>query len=143
MTKSITIDPGVQAQMMAMAHAAMENAHAPYSGFAVGTCVLTKTGHLHAGCNVENAASPSGTCAEEAAIAAMVAAGGAQKLAAVLVMGRDKAAPTPCGACRQRIAEFGDDKTILLVCDESKVKNVFTLGDLLPERFTLKKGTKA
>ncbi|OFW82969.1 MAG: cytidine deaminase [Alphaproteobacteria bacterium GWF2_58_20] len=128
--------------MMSLAHAALENAHAPYSGFAVGACVLTKDGHLYAGCNVENASYPCGTCAEEGALAAMVSSGGKKKLEAVLVMGAGKIAPTPCGACRQRIAEFGGKDTRILVCDEKKVQGLHVLGDLLPKTFSLKKPLK-
>ena len=61
--------------MLAAANAARANAHAPYSGFAVGSCLRGKSGRLYAGCNVENAAYPQGQCAEATAIGVMVAAG--------------------------------------------------------------------
>ena len=145
MAKKNELSAGVQAQMMALAHAALENAHAPYSGFPVGACVLTADGHLYAGCNVENAVFPEGACAETGALSAMVAADGTKKLRAVLVMGQGKNAPLPCGACRQRIAEFGAKDTLVLACDEKKVCSAHTLGELLPEAFSrrnLKPGKK-
>ena len=70
--------------LLAAARAARDNAHAPYSGFQVGAALETTSGARFAGCNVENVAYPEGTCAEAGAIAAMVAAAGAQPLAAVV-----------------------------------------------------------
>ena len=87
------------------ARAARAHAHAPYSRFKVGAAILTPSGQIYAGCNVENAAYPVGTCAEAGAIAAMVA-GGDTRIAAVMIVGDGEALVTPCGACRQRIREF-------------------------------------
>ena len=96
------------------ARAAREQAHAPYSRFAVGASVLDEQGRIHAGCNVENAAYPQGTCAEAGALAAMVLAGG-RRLQAVLVVGEGAEPCTPCGGCRQKLREFAaDDMTIRL-----------------------------
>ena len=75
-------------------------AHAPYSGFAVGAALRADDGRVYTGCNVENAAYPSGTCAEQAAIAAMIA-GGARKIEALAVVADGPRSVTPCGACRQ------------------------------------------
>ncbi len=82
-----------------------ENAHAPYSGFKVGAAIRTASGRVFTGVNVENAAYPEGTCAEAGAIAAMVAAGETQ-IAEVAVIGDAPDPVTPCGGCRQKIAEF-------------------------------------
>jgi len=82
-----------------------ENAHAPYSGFKVGAAIRTASGRIFTGVNVENAAYPEGTCAEAGAIAAMVA-GGETQIAEVAVIGDAPDPVTPCGGCRQKIAEF-------------------------------------
>ena len=109
-------------------------AYAPYSGLRVGAAVLAQGGAVYAGCNVENAAYPVGTCAEAAAIAAMVA-GGATRIAALLVVGEGDALVTPCGACRQRIREFASEDTPVHVAGSGGVRRSFTLGELLPFAF--------
>lgn len=111
-----------------------ERAHAPYSRFYVGAAVLDEYGHIHAGCNVENAAYPQGTCAETAAIAAMVASGG-QRIRAILISTGADALCTPCGGCRQRIREHAGDDTPVLVASGDRVRARFTLGELLPHSF--------
>lgn len=116
------------------ARTAQSRAHAPYSGFKVGAAVLGTDGAVHSGCNVENAAYPVGTCAEEAAIAALVAAGG-QGLAAILILGDGDALVTPCGACRQRIREFGGPETPVHIAGPEGVRRTFRLGELLPFAF--------
>jgi len=109
-------------------------AYAPYSGLRVGAAVLAQGGAVYAGCNVENAAYPVGTCAEAAAIAAMVA-GGATRIAALLVAGEGDALVTPCGACRQRIREFASEDTPVHVAGSGGVRRSFTLAELLPFAF--------
>ena len=86
--------------------AVRENAHAPYSNFKVGAAVRTASGQVFTGCNVENVAYPEGTCAEAGAIAAMVAAGEREIVEAYVVADADLPV-TPCGGCRQKLAEFG------------------------------------
>ena len=81
-----------------------ENAHAPYSGFKVGAAVRTVSGRIFGGCNVENVAYPEGTCAEAGAIAAMVAAGETELSEVYVVSGGEKPV-SPCGGCRQKLAE--------------------------------------
>ena len=107
------------------AKAAQAKAYAPYSRFNVGAAILTPSGAIYAGCNVENAAYPVGTCAEAGAIAAMIAAGG-RRVAAILVCGDGAGLVTPCGACRQRIREFAGPEGVV---------RTFTLAELLPESF--------
>ena len=116
------------------AGAARAHAYAPYSGFRVGAAVLTAGGAVFAGCNVENAAFPVGTCAEAGAIAAMIAAGHT-RLAAVLVLGEGAAPVTPCGACRQRIREFGAPDTPIHIADLNGIRRSFRLDELLPFSF--------
>jgi len=109
-------------------------AYAPYSGFKVGAALATPDGAVFAGCNVENAAYPVGTCAEAAAIAAMVASDG-RRIAAILVVGDGAALVTPCGACRQRIREFAGPDTPIHVAGPDGLRRSFTLDDLLPFAF--------
>ena len=126
--------PDQATRLLEAAAAARLNAHAPYSKFRVGAAVLDEQGRVHAGCNVENAAYPQGTCAETAAIAAMVASGG-RRIRAILVMADSPAPCTPCGGCRQRIRELADDDTPVLVAQGERVRATFTLAQLLPHSF--------
>ncbi len=130
------ITPGEDAQraLLQAARAARRNAYAPYSKFRVGAAVLDEHGRVHAGCNVENAAYPQGLCAEAAALAAMVLAGG-RRAGALLVTGDAPTPVTPCGGCRQRLREFADADTPVLLADEHGVQRRFTLGELLPHGF--------
>ena len=114
--------------------AVQPHAHAPYSRFPVGAAVLDEAGAIHAGCNVENAAYPLGVCAEASAIAAMIAHG-AKRVRALLVLGNGRELVTPCGGCRQRLREFADGDTPVLVAGRDGVRKEFTLGELLPESF--------
>lgn len=109
-------------------------AYAPYSRFRVGAALLAEDGVVHAGCNVENAAYPVGSCAEAGAIAAM-AGSGARKIMAVLVYGEGEELVTPCGACRQRIREFAVPETPVLIAGPGGVRARFTLAELLPASF--------
>lgn len=123
-----------QAELLAAARAAQLHAHAPYSKFRVGAAVLDEQGRVHAGCNVENAAYPEGTCAEAGALSAMVLAGGTRVRAAVVV-GDGVALVTPCGGCRQKLREFAAPDTPILVADRAHLRARFTLAQLLPESF--------
>lgn len=128
-----TTNPALLA-LFAAAQAAKARAHAPYSRFPVGAALRDEHGRIHAGCNVENAAYPVGTCAEAGAIAAMIAGGG-RSIAAILVVGDGPALVTPCGACRQRIREFAGPGTPIHVAGPEGVRRSFTLDDLLPASF--------
>jgi cytidine deaminase len=121
-------------ELFEAARLARERAYAPYSGFTVGAAVATGGGAVFAGCNVENAAYPVGTCAEAAAIAAMVAAG-ERRIAAILVLGGGEALVTPCGACRQRIREFAAPDAKVHAADAGGVRRSFSLDALLPFAF--------
>lgn len=111
-----------------------ENAHAPYSKFKVGAAIRTTTGKIYVGCNVENVAYPEGTCAEAGAIAAMVAAGEMQLTEAYVVAGSDTPV-TPCGGCRQKLAEFGTGEVSVTMATTNGVEQKTTLADLLPGAF--------
>ncbi len=130
-------EPQQQALLQAARHA-QRRAYAPYSHYQVGAAVLDEQGRIHAGCNVENAAYPEGLCAEAAALAAMVLAGGTQALA-VLVVGNggknNSAWTTPCGGCRQKLREFGGPDLPILTANPDHTGPGFTLAQLLPESF--------
>ncbi|MDH3613332.1 MAG: cytidine deaminase [Gammaproteobacteria bacterium] len=116
-----------------------EKAYCPYSGFHVGAAIVDENDQVHVGCNVENAAYPQGSCAEAGAIAAMIAAGGTRIVTiAVAGGGENKTrACTPCGGCRQRIHEFADENTRIIVKDDDEDWHTFTMDDLLPSSFHL------
>lgn len=116
------------------AKTARARAYAPYSRFKVGAALATPEGAVFAGCNVENAAFPVGTCAEAGAIAAMVAAGGT-RIAAMLVLGAGEAPVTPCGACRQRLREFAAPETPVHIADLDGARHTLRLDELLPFSF--------
>ncbi|MGE3876782.1 MAG: cytidine deaminase [Parvibaculaceae bacterium] len=121
--------------LIAAAVAARLKAYAPYSRFRVGAAVRDEHGAVHAGCNVENAAYPEGTCAEAGAIAAMILGGG-RRIAEAAVVGAGDAPVTPCGGCRQKLREFGAPDLVIHVCDEKgNIRRRFTLAELLPESF--------
>jgi cytidine deaminase len=116
------------------AFAVRENAYAPYSNFKVGAAVLSEGGTIYAGCNVENIAYPEGTCAEAGAIAAMVA-DGETKLSEVFVVADSKQPVSPCGGCRQKLAEFGDKDTVVTLANLDGVRVTMTMAELLPGAF--------
>ena len=121
--------------LTAAAAAACAKAYAPYSGFHVGAAVRDEHGRIHAGCNVENAAYPNGICAETAALAALVLAGGSRAVEAA-VSGPGPGLVTPCGGCRQRLRELGSPGMPIHICDETgALKRTFTLEELLPASF--------
>ena len=115
-----------------------QHAYAPYSGYHVGAALLDDTGQVHSGCNVENSAFPEGVCAEANAIGSMVAAGGKMIVAIAAVGGRDEIeACTPCGGCRQKILEFADgDTRVLLIGDDGRIES-YSIEELLPSSFRL------
>ena len=137
MSRSAEISELQRDALFAAARAVRRNAHAPYSGFAVGAAVLDERGRIHAGCNVENAAYPQGWCAETSAIAALIAAGGKRVRAVAVcgVAGGADAPVTPCGGCRQKLREFAADDCPVWAVDLSAVRGQFTLGELLPHGF--------
>jgi cytidine deaminase len=125
--------------LLEAAKAVRARAHAPYSNSYGGVAVLDEQGRIHSGCNVENAAYPLGNCAETSAIAAMVAAGGKRIVAIAAVGGRQNLeACTPCGGCRQRIAEFADAATRIILLDEAGRARSYTVEQLLPATFRLR-----
>jgi cytidine deaminase len=120
--------------MIALARAMMDRAYAPYSNFPVGAVLRGANGKLYAGCNVENAAFPQGTCAEVAAIAIMVA-DGERRIVEAVVMGQGESLLAPCGGCRQHLSEFAAASVPIHLCDTTGVRQTVTMGDLLPLAF--------
>ena len=130
--------------LFAAASAARAKAHAPYSRYAVGAAILADDGKVYAGCNVENASFPEGWCAETTAIGHLVMGGARRIVRAVVVADRiDTAAVaggrfcTPCGGCRQRLAEFSGPDTEVFAADPDGASQRFTMAELLPAGFVL------
>ena len=121
-------------KLHAAAKHAFGRAYAPYSKFKVGAAILADDGKVYAGANVENAAYPNGVCAETSAISAMVL-GGAGKIREIAVVAGGTKLVTPCGGCRQRIAEFADPETPVHICGPEGIKTTFTIAELLPASF--------
>jgi cytidine deaminase len=130
----MAIDDETWEELIAQATAASANAHAPYSGFDVGAALLTSSGNIVLGCNVENATFGATVCAERNAIANAVVQGHRDFEALAVITPADHPV-APCGICRQVLAEFCDDLEILMVTT-SDDRLYVTLDELLPHRFT-------
>jgi cytidine deaminase len=111
-----------------------ERAYAPYSKFKVGAAIRASSGKVYQGCNVENVAYPEGTCAEAGAIAAMVAAG-ETTLTEVYVIADSPVPVSPCGGCRQKLAEFGKGDVKVTMGNLDGVEATLRISDLLPGAF--------
>jgi cytidine deaminase len=122
------------AELLAMARAAVGRAYAPYSHFPVGAAVRTTDGRRYAAANVENAAYPQGQCAEASALGAFVAGGGGT-IAEVVVAAPSRELCTPCGGCRQRLREFTPADAPIHLADLQRVRRTTTLAELLPLSF--------
>ncbi len=109
-----------------------EKAYAPYSKFRVGAALLTSTGKIYTGCNIENASYTPTICAERTAIAKAVSEG-EREIVAIAVTG-DSQWTYPCGVCRQVIREFGKDAIVIVVNSEDEYKE-YKLSELLPHSF--------
>ena len=119
------------------ARAAAAHAYCPYSRFPVGAAVLTQEGSIAHGCNVENASFGLTSCAERNAIFRAVA-DGATSIVALALYTPTPEPVTPCGACRQVIAEFGPDAQIRCICDGPGSAD-YVIQELLPYAFTLRR----
>ena len=113
---------------------AMSKAYVPYSNYPVGVLIITDKGNTYSGCNVENASYPLGNCAEASAIASMIM-GGERKIKTIYVMTKNDEGGIPCGGCRQRIREFSDEDTQIMMCSPDGVKTQLNLTELLPNSF--------
>jgi cytidine deaminase len=118
-------------ELIQLALAARKNAYAPYSNYQVGAALLTASGQVFTGCNVENAVFPLCTCAERTAVV-KAASEGQREFVAIAIATRNGG--SPCGSCRQVLREFAPHIRILLSDDTGHVRE-FTLDQLLPESF--------
>src|SRR3979409_841401 len=131
-----TLPADTRERLLRSAKKAMKNAHAPYSKFRVGAAILTSSGKVFAGCNVENASYGMTNCAERTAIFSAVAQLGPKMEIRAVAVTNDKGVPcSPCGACRQVIYEFGPDSIIFF--QGAKGPKQVHIKELLPEGFRL------
>ena len=129
----MSVPPEVIDRLVEAAAEVRRHAYAPYSGYAVGAAVLTGDGHIFTGVNVENASYGLSICAERHAVGAAVASGARELRAMAIVTGSCPPA-SPCGACRQVLAEFGDFPIVL--ASAAGDRRLTTVAELLPEAFT-------
>ncbi len=126
----------VRERLLEAARRAMKNAYAPYSKFKVGAALLTATGEVFLGCNVENASYGMSNCAERTAIFSAVAQlGPKMEIRAIAVVNNHDAPCSPCGACRQVIYEFGPEAIVYF--QSSSGPKELPITDLLPHGFRL------
>lgn len=129
----MTINKEERQSLIDLANEARRRAYAPYSKYPVGAALRTKTGRLFTGVNVENAAYPMTICAERVAIFKAVSEGETEFEVIAVVT---NTGGSPCGGCRQVMAEFGLDTIVLIADGEGKLQKVLTVAELLPEAFT-------
>lgn len=130
-------DEKVLAAALEKAKEAASHAYAPYSQFPVGACIITKEGDLIPGCNVENASYPLGNCAERTALHTAIAYGcQPEQLEGIVIYTPTKTTTSPCGACRQVMAELlGLDGYV--ICASDAGMETYSVKELLPRAFTL------
>ena len=127
-------------ELIELAKKAAKNAYVPYSHYTVGAALLSKSGKVFLGCNIENAAYSPTNCAERTAFFKAVSEGEREFSAIAVVGGYEldfKDYFAPCGVCRQVMAEFCDDDFKVILCSPDDFK-VYALKDLLPLTFTKK-----
>ncbi|GAC1312250.1 MAG: cytidine deaminase [Vulcanimicrobiaceae bacterium] len=122
------------AALLEAAYAARKHAYAPYSGYFVGAAILCSDGTVIPGCNVENASYGLSMCAERMAVFTAIA-GGHRRFSAIAIAGPAGETPSPCGACRQVLAEFGDELRVLYATAAGFEET--TVAALLPATFVL------
>jgi cytidine deaminase len=127
----------IVAALVSAAKDARKRAYAPYSNYKVGAAILTESGDVFIGCNVENASYGGAICAERGAIMQMISAGGKKPVACAVVT-QGQVGGSPCGICRQVLAEFATDMTLILAGESGGPEHmrITSLSDLLPDAFT-------
>jgi cytidine deaminase len=121
--------------LIELANEARRRAYAPYSNYTVGAALRTKSGRIFTGCNVENAAYPTGMCAERVAVFKAVSEG--EREFEVIAVATSNGG-SPCGGCRQVLAEFGLDTLVLIADSKGRLVQETTVAGLLPGAFTPK-----
>lgn len=124
-------------ELMKAAAKAREYSYSPYSGFKVGAALLTKSGKVFTGCNVENAAYSPTNCAERTAVFKAVSEGEREFLAIAIVGGKGEELSdfcAPCGVCRQVLAEFTDENFRILLGTPEQF-SVYSMKEILPYSF--------
>jgi cytidine deaminase len=124
-------------ELVLAALSAREKAYVPYSKFKVGAAVLTKDGRIFSGCNIENASYGATNCAERTAIFKAVSEG-YNSIKAIAVVGDTATYTSPCGICRQVIAEFADENIDIIIVKHEDDYIVKTLEEILPGAFSKK-----
>lgn len=128
-------------ELIREAIAARESSYAPYSGFTVGSALLTKEGKIYTGCNIESASYSPTCCAERTAFFKAVSEGERDFEAIAVVGAKKDTIPStlcsPCGVCRQVISEFCEDSFEIILATSEDHFETFTLTELLPKRFKL------
>jgi len=133
------LGPGEES-LIKVAALARARAYAPYSKFKVGAAIRSSRNRIHAGANVENASYGLTVCAERVAAFVAVNAGDAKAWDAIAIVAEGDGLPTPCGACRQVLAQFSPAMTVILATTGG-ARKVTTLAELLPDPFRLEVGT--
>jgi cytidine deaminase len=134
-TWSVMIDAARAGELIQQAREAAETAYAPYSGFRVGAALLTTAGRVYTGANIENSAYSETLCAERTA-AVKAVLDGDRKFEAIAVTVAGGTDISPCGACRQVLAEFSPDMSVVTEDEKGGIR-VERLADLLPRAFKL------
>jgi cytidine deaminase len=129
----MTIKKEERQSLIDLANEARRRAYVPYSKYPVGAALRTKSGRLYTGVNVENAAYPQTMCAERVAIFKAVSEGETEFEVIAVVTNNGG---SPCGGCRQVMAEFGLDTIILIADGDGRLQKVLTVAELLPDAFT-------
>jgi cytidine deaminase len=124
----------MSSELFLAARDAMARAYAPYSRFPVGAAIRTADGRVYSGANIEVASYPEGWCAETTALGHYVMGGGGA-ITDIAVVAEKMARITPCGGCRQRLAEFAGPEARVHLCDETGVVDTLTMAELLPLGF--------
>lgn len=119
-------------KLIRVALEARKRAYVPYSNYPVGAALLTASGQIYDGVNIENAAYPTTICAERVAVFKAVSAG-ERDFSAIVVATLNGG--SPCGSCRQVLSEFGLDTRVLIVDEQGRVLQETSLGELLPGAF--------
>lgn len=127
------LPPGDE-DLIRVASLARARAHAPYSKYKVGAAIRTKRNKIHSGANIENVSYGLTVCAERCAAFAAVASGETKDWDAIAIVIDDDKLPSPCGACRQVLAEFAPDLKVVLATTAG-LRGATTLTELLPDAF--------